>query len=544
MNTKFTSLVISIALFAGLNAKAQITPTPVSDTIDINDISALMYADGMDFWNQKTGLPFYKAPKTGNVCSIFDAGIWIGGLDVGGKLHMAASTYKQRGTDFWPGPIMDSLNYSSHQDTLWNKIWKVNKSTIDSFRQGKCVGIPASIKNWPGDGNVALGEMAHLAPYVDSNHNGYYDPAGGDYPLIRGDQAMYMIYNDDRGFKHGESGGIKMGIEVHLMAYQFNTPADSVVNQTTFLHYDIYNLSTNAYDSVYLGYWCDMDVGNGGMNYLGCDSANNYWYTYECSNSDPDGSGQFAGENGYLNHLPAQAVAYLCDSMSHFMYYRNDFTVMGNPKADTASSYYGYLKNMWLDSTHVTYGGNGYGGSTKSNYFYSGNPVTLSGWTEPGDGDPCQDVRGLSSMGPLTFAAGKALTMDIALVFAQTTIPNNQYSVAALGPDITHVRGFYSAQGYGCSTTLLGINEPKAEQNVVAKLYPNPFNKSATLFVNTELKNAELNVYDMFGREVYNMNNIYTQYIPINRNQLANGMYFYTITNDGARVANGKFIIQ
>ncbi len=542
MNTKFTSLALSILLFAGIAATAQ--PTPVGDTININDVSALMYADGVGFWNQATNLPAYRVPKEGKPCTIYGAGLWVGGLDAGGKLHLAASTYKQNGTDVWPGPKMDSLNYSAHQDTLWNKIWKINKSTIDSFRQGKCIGIPASIANWPGNGNVALGEMAQLAPYVDSNHNGYYDPSGGDYPLIRGDQAMYMIYNDDRGLKHKESGAPKMGIEVHLMAYQFFRPGDTAVNQATFLHYDVYNLSKNAYDSVYLGYWCDMDIGNGALNYIGSDSANSYWYTYCSQSSNPDGSGGFAGEIGYHNDLPSQAVAYLCDTMAHFQYYNNDFSKMGNPTSDTM--YYDYMKSIWGDKSHVRFGGSGYhSDSANANFMYDGNPGAFTGWTEMSVGNPGGDRRGLSSVGPLTFAPGKALTMDIALVFAQTSTLNNQYvAVTALGPDVADVRNFYSTQAYGCNKTLLGLSEPKEEQNVQVTLYPNPFNIGATLYINTELKNAELHVFDMFGREVYNMSNIHTQYIPISRNQLANGMYFYTLTNNGARVANGKFIVQ
>ena len=266
-------IFIGVFLFGSLNLSAQ--PTPVGDSININNVSALMYADGVSFWNQTTNLPSYRVPKTGKACSIYDAGLWIGALDAGGKLHTAASTYKQNGVDFWPGPIMDSINYSAHQDTLWNKIWKVNKTTIDSFRHGLFIVTPASILNWPGNGNVALGEAAVLAPYVDSDHNGMYNPSGGDYPLIRGDQAMYMIYNDDRGAFHDETGGFKLGVEVHLMVYQYNLPANLSVDQTTFLHYDIYNRSANTYNNTYLGYWCDMDLGNGGDDYIGSDSANN-----------------------------------------------------------------------------------------------------------------------------------------------------------------------------------------------------------------------------------------------------------------------------
>jgi len=75
--------------------------------------------------------------------------------------------------------------------------------------------------------------------------------------------------------------------------------------------------------------------------------------------------------------------------MTHFMYYNNDFTIQGNPT--TPLWYYFYMENIWGDSTHSTYGGDGYGGTSPSNYMYSGNPADTMGWSEitamdvPGD---------------------------------------------------------------------------------------------------------------------------------------------------------------
>ena len=372
-------LSLLIALPVCVLSLAQV-PKYDTGVINTNGVSALYTADGTQNF-KSTGLPAYFVPYPGDVTSIFCGALWVGGMDAGHQLHIAAQTYHQNGTDFWPGPTMDSLNYSTHQDTLWNHAWLIYKSTIDSFREGKFgSNIPASILNWPGNGNISLGEMAKLAPYVDSDHNGYYDPSGGDYPLIRGDEALYTIFNDDRGPAHTETGGKKLGIEVHLMAYQFKS-ADTTVNETTFLHYDIFNLSKNNYDSVYYGNWIDMDVGNGGQNLIGCDSANNFWYTYDGQAYNANGDGNFAGELGYLNAPAAQSLAYMCDTMTHFMYYNYGFSdTMGTPT--TPLWYYFYMEDVWGDSTHATYGGNGFGGSTKSNYMFSGNPDSSTEWSE------------------------------------------------------------------------------------------------------------------------------------------------------------------
>ncbi|HTB05793.1 MAG TPA: T9SS type A sorting domain-containing protein [Bacteroidia bacterium] len=546
MNTKIilSSVLLNIVLH---NATLSQIKVPADDTLAINYIDAYFSADGTLDFNHKKSLPAYFAPKGSNLSTIFCGSLWVGGIDAGGQLHVAAQTYHQNGSDFWPGPIMDSANYSPHEDTLWNKLWVVNKSTIDSFRKGLFgTKIPASILNWPGDGNTALGEMAHLAPYMDSNKNGYYDPTGGDYPLIRGDQAMYVIFNDDRGAKHGESGGKKFKIEVHLMVYQFNNPSDSVVYETTFMHYDIYNRSKNNYNNVYYGYWCDMDIGNGGDDYIGCDSANNYWYCYNGEPTDPDGSGQFAGEWGYHDTPPAQAVVYMCDPMNHFQFYNNDFTVQGNPSSDTM--YYNYMQSIWGDKTHTTYGGTGYMSSdTNTNYMFPSFPDSTIGWSMVSAKYAPQDVRGLSSTGPLTLNAGDAKSLDIALVFAQSFSGNNISSVALLQKYVPHIKTFYTSQSFVCDSDLLGVNEINMETlKNTAIIYPNPFSSKATLQVNTStpIKKANLKVYDMLGREVMVIDNIHTNSIIINRNNLNKGMYFYKLIEEGNTLVNGKFIVE
>ncbi|MBA3899425.1 MAG: hypothetical protein H0X62_04310, partial [Bacteroidetes bacterium] len=135
-------------------------------------------------------------------------------------------------------------------------MWKINKSDIDNHISNFATAgyiLPASIANWPGNGNTANGEMALLAPYFDVNLNDKYDPQNGDYPLIRGNQAIFFIFNDDK-VPHS-SGAVKMGIEVHGMAYSFSNLSDSALNHAVFVNYEIYNRSSNNYNDVYLGSW-------------------------------------------------------------------------------------------------------------------------------------------------------------------------------------------------------------------------------------------------------------------------------------------------
>lgn len=514
---------------------------PVYDTgvINTNAVSALFTADGT--LNSTKQGPAYFVPKDSMQATIYCGTLWVGGLDAGHQLHMAAQTYHQNGTDFWPGPVMDSINYSPHQDTLWNHVWIVFKSTIDSFREGKFGShIPPAIANWPGNGNVGLGEMANLAPYIDSDHNGTYDPSGGDYPYIRGEEALYTIFNDDRGAVHTETNGKKFGIEVHLMVYEFKS-ADTAINEATFLHYDIYNRSKNDYDSVYLANWIDMDVGNGTSNYIGCDSANNYWYTYS-SADNPNGSGQYAGEKGYGFIPPAQSLAYICDTMNHFMYYNNDFSKQGNPT--TPAWYYNYTKSLWGDNTHTTYGGSGYGGNTPTNYTYSGNPLTQVGWSEISAGDFAGDRRGISSTGPYTLKSQGQKSIDLALVFSQAFPGNNLESVALSKVYVNDVRNFYNTQFFACDEILSGI--PAINSNVIANsviAYPNPALTQIT-FKMSSGDNRNITMVDITGRVLSNLP-IYDNQVQVNVSAYPSGVYMYEITGKSGEVrGRGKFSVM
>lgn len=54
------------------------------------------------------------------------------------------------------------------------------------------------IANWPAHGDVSKGQAYYLAPFVDNNNDGDYNPLDGDYPKIKGQQAIYYIYNDNK----------------------------------------------------------------------------------------------------------------------------------------------------------------------------------------------------------------------------------------------------------------------------------------------------------------------------------------------------------
>lgn len=97
---------------------------------------------------------------------------------------------------------------------------------------------------------------------------------------------------------------------------------------------------------------------------------------------------------------------------------------------------------------------------------------------------------------------------------------------------------------YYVGATANGINDPN-NSNLLLNIYPNPFTSSTTLKINsaTTLKNTELKIYDVLGKEVKQIP-VNSSEIAINRDELENGIYFYRLINSNEIIATGKLIIN
>ncbi|HPS63633.1 MAG TPA: hypothetical protein PLK82_11270, partial [Bacteroidales bacterium] len=281
--------------------------------LDINNVRARFCCDAAHFFYENAE---FEVPKGSGKTSIFSNSFWIGGKDPQHGLHLAGYRYGQGPTtgsarsknDYFSGPVMDAGSYSVVNDTIWYRVWNLKKSDIDYHRlhywEAGYTPIP-DILSWPGNGDPGLGQAPQLAPFNDHNGNGIYEPFDGDYPEIRGDQALWFIFNDDAG-PHTETQGEKLGIEVHGMAYAFDLPNDSALKNTVFLNYKIFNRSQNTYDSTFLGFYTDIDLGYSNDDYVQCDVERNLLIGY---NGTPvDGTGQ---PWAYGANPPAQGVTLL-----------------------------------------------------------------------------------------------------------------------------------------------------------------------------------------------------------------------------------------
>ena len=428
----------------------------------VNNVRTIVYSGGDMWWDLNgNGNAYYYVPAVTNrnvgVSSCFGGSIWLGGLDAGGQLKVAAMTYRQNGIDFWPGPL-DTTNASADpaECLRYDQIFSVTRLEVDNY---VATGAKSSdILNWPGNGDVSKRQGRRLAPYVDVNGDGFYDPeTSGDYPAydvenkaekdnlgfcktkLYGDVTLFWVFNDNGGI-HTETQGVPIGVEVRAQAFGFKT--NDEINNMTFYSYEVINRSSFELKQTYFTVWNDPDLGYYLDDYVGCDVGRGLGYIY---NADPfDESAN--GVNGYQDFPPALGCDFfkgpLADAgdgidndfdgqideagetiqMSRFTYYNNNIGAFPSQTTnpDIAIHYYNYMTGFWKDGSPFTFGGNAYGGTQPSTFVYDGDPVKGIGWTEKASGNLPGDRRFLQSAGPFTLKPGAVNDITFGMPWAQS----------------------------------------------------------------------------------------------------------------------------
>jgi hypothetical protein len=328
-----------------------------------------------------------------------------------------------------------------------------------------------------------------LAPYKNVAGSNNYEPDLGDYPDIKGDEAVFFIINDVMEYHTETYYTNPLNFDILGMAYAFNSQ-DSALKNTIFLSYELLNNSINDYHNFYFGLATDVEVGYGYDDYVGCDTLLNLGYVYNGTEMDGDG-----GDGTYGANPPVQGMIFLNQKMSAFV----DFTYTYNPQNYSypyyAADFYNLLQAQWKNGNHITYGGNGYNpeSTDSTNFMYSGDPVTKTGWTEftpngPGS-EPLvpSDRCVLMSSGPFTFPAGERLRFDIALPFARDYETTNYLtSITLLKQRALKIQEFYE-------NDFVGIKEHNNIASGKLLVYPNP--TTGQLIINNEqltINNVEI----------------------------------------------------
>jgi hypothetical protein len=533
------------------------TPFPNVEHVDINKVKASVALHG-DLWTDPaTAYGSCEFPKgSGKHVSHLGA-LWMAGYDAGSKLHVAAQTYRQDGNDYWPGPLdaFDTLTYAVSQ--TWARIWKVSYIDIATFKAittHTTSNTPAVILEWPaknnpyakGAGSASLTITTDMAPFVDVNNDGDYNPLVGDYPDMKGDQMLWWIFSDNGPTHNNHAGGPDskpLKVVVKAIAYAYNR--SSALDNIVYYEYNVTNESANNYTNFRMAVNADMEIGFGMDDYIGFDSTRRMAIGY---NADAiDGTGLTATTYGAAPPIAGVSMLEIPGDnsttkvpVSSFMYFNNDATIWGNPTCDTQYNHYmraefrngAHLKNDFAGISVVAMGT---GPGANTNYVFPGNPANASQWSECISNNPPTDRRGVLSTGDITFTSGSTVKLAFALVVTDTNVLNGCPNVG-FGP-IWNLAD--TAAKYYKTILPPKLSVATVQKNAM-HIYPNPA-KDVMYIDGIMAENGDLKVYDVAGRvmqvDVHNAVNKISIYV----NQLAPGLY-HIVYHEGGTIKSAHFV--
>lgn len=582
--------------------------------LNINNVNALINPVGNQFYDFE-GNNCFEVPSGSGKHTIFNSSLWFGGKDVNYQLKCAAELTRQNGADFYPGPLITSgseigtCSYETSQ--AWDTCWRMTRADVDEFLL--CYSnteypnylIPESILDWPANGDIGIGQAQKLAPYFDSNEDDYYDPSDGDYPIIRGDDCLFFIFNDKANI-HTETGGDAIGLEVHGMAYAFNCDESGALSNTLFFNYKIINRSTYILFDFYTGIYTDFDVGNASDDYVGCDVNRGLYYAYNGDDYD-----ESDGETiGYEEQLPVQATMIIrglradsdgmdnsnsmyyngiehvvdCDEgdilngningmhyedgiidnelygMTRFSYFSNNGEGTNNNTLNPQSSlqFYNYMSGYWLDNTPICYGGTGhYSGGANTDitakFAFPGNPttdpcgwgqggVTQGNWSEEIEANIPGDRKGVGVSGPMTILPSQELDLDVAYIFAQSDDGTSFSSIDLMKSYADTIKWAFTHDITPCGTSFVYNTLPENDTDIGSSISIYPNPANNTLILEFgAISDYQIQVLDIQGK-VFLTENVSGDIKVLDISSLSEGVYFVRIS-DGKFVENRKLVV-
>lgn len=352
---------------SGGTKSAGCAPATKRYILDFNDVSALLQMGGVLFMDDQKGVAAYEVPKGSNTRAIFAAALWMGGRDENGQLKLAAVRFRQKGNDFWGGPLTVTIPYTSdvNYDPLlpvgdntirpygpgeisgpecakYDKFFPMNKAMVIRFsvwwesckdpnaEPGACdmleeESIPtnadlATLNDWPARGEMGLFQDYYLAPFYDRNADGVYDPEDGDYPWyddILGrddvecgvDRRVTLFGDQTIWFVFNDKGNVHTEsqgepIGMEIRAQAFAFATSDEINRMTFYNYELINRSTQTLTNTFFSQYVDPDLGYSADDYVGCDVSRGLGYCYNGDDFDETNGSQI----GYQQNPPAIGV--------------------------------------------------------------------------------------------------------------------------------------------------------------------------------------------------------------------------------------------
>ena len=216
----------------------------------------------------------------------------------------AESTFNDQ-FDELPGPYTTSNFYDEEMESEYNRPYHVSLQMIedhlDSVAFGSSNYVPVwQISHWPAHGHTPWGQAAHLAPFVDINANGLYEPLEGEYPRIYGNDCVFSITH------YRTNGNIAKAIEIHSYVYTQACDTSEAFENVLMRKVQVYSRGAEL-DSLFFGGRFDGDLGNYNDDYFGTNVDLGMMYNYNADMHDENNG----GHPGYMDTIPAHGLMVL-----------------------------------------------------------------------------------------------------------------------------------------------------------------------------------------------------------------------------------------
>ena len=488
-----------------------------SIVLDQNNVSCTLFDEGGFFNQVSAGIAGYEVPKGSGLKTIFSGSYWVGAEDPQGNFHISGNRYNVGGNQcsFHSGPIANPSYYGTitYDNKYQNSVWKVSQDDIDFHQQhyqNTGYVTPNSILKWPGNGDVSMGVAPQLAPYADINQNGIYEPTLGEYPDIRGDEAVYIIMNDESYFPDGN----QLRIELHAMFYQFNT--GNYINNTTFMNVQVFNRSQVNYLHYYQGIYLDFDIGNYADDHVGCSPEKQLLFGYNGDDFDePDG-----GAYGYGNNPPCQGIVSLSHPLENAIVF--DQGQDGGIYTDTL--FWLLMHSQWGDSSQwinpIT--------NLPTNFTFPDNPNDPTGWSEEAFNNIPADRRGMITIYESAFRPGTKICSDYAFIYDRSgSRLQNVQNVWNIAGSLLAL--YQSSDQFPCQSSSTNALLEQTQEKADLEVFPNPSNGEFTV---RWIGGGEMfiELFNAMGQRVYAQQLENSSSIEINH--LHQGFYLLKGSND------------
>lgn len=525
--------------------------------LDVNNVKALVNSNGRLF-NFDAEHYYFEIPKDSGTNTIFEMDLMIGGKNSSGITYLNMDRYNT--DELWKaGPLdtTDAINDSVAD--FYQRVWNVLRAEIEYHRQHWWEAgytIPEAILNWPAHGDQALNFAKNLAPYIDENNNGIYDPQNGDYPFIKGDQAIFFICNNP---VNPISSIQSMGIEIHGMMYAFNCAVNSLFNTSAFLDLKVINRSNTSFHEAFFGAFVDTDIGGSKDDYVGCfvDLQSMYGINGDSIDESCDGA------MGYYDYPPAQGITLLkgpkadlndgidnnfnntIDESGETIGLTSFIANMANENIppsleDVISDYYAKMRGLITDSQSLKWNYDStsaeckyeYPGTSDPNWIGTGGiPQTPTNWSEYTMGNMPNERRSVMSSGPFTFNQGDSKDITLAFVYAQKDGDEFFEVSDLLHYQIEKLFEYYAADSVPCGGSFSGIQTPNTP--IGFEIFPNPASELVNISIDANYTTGSLQIFSISGQLMSNIP-IYNNQTSILVSCLPQGIYLVRLSRSNA----------